>query len=70
MKKGKEWLAYLSKKEQKEFKKNCELQNRSFESEIELEYENFNLFILASFEWDITPQGGEYWEKISYRKVE
>jgi hypothetical protein len=66
MKKGIEWFAYLSEKEQKEFRENC----KDFYEYIQIKYFSFDSFISLSFDWIDTPQGTNYWREISKRKVQ
>jgi hypothetical protein len=84
MKKGSYWFGFLSAKEQEEFKHNFfnrieEVQEfkvigspiTTFETFcLELEFDSFRQYILFPFMWNVTPQGFEYWCKISYRKTD
>lgn len=65
MKKGEYWFSKLSETEQQEFKKNCNFQ---FERAMEGE-KSFMAFIGFFFDWNSSPQGWEYWFKISKRDV-
>ena len=70
MKKGTYWFRKLSEQEQKEFKENNSKQVNNFDTIMNEEFENFYLFILnCGFGWIFTPQGDEYWCKISNREV-
>jgi hypothetical protein len=64
MKKGSEWFKLLSEKEQQEFKKNC----KRLEYIMGLEC-SFWRFIARAFDWEESPQGGEYWSDISERQL-
>lgn len=66
MKTGIYWFAFLSEKEQKEFRANC----ADFHEYIEIEYFSFRAFIALAFDWIDTPQGTDYWREISKRKVQ
>jgi hypothetical protein len=70
MKKGSYWFSFLSEKEQKEFRENCELQKKDFKTEMKDEADEFWLFIMCAFIWNKTPQGCDYWEEISNRNVQ
>jgi hypothetical protein len=69
MKKGIEWFAYLSEKEQKEFRENVKKQDDNFHDFINDEYRLFEYFITLAFWFDETPQGHDYWMKICKRDV-
>jgi hypothetical protein len=66
MKKGIYWFAYLSEKEQKKFRENC----NDFYEYIQIEYFSFKAFIAVAFDWIDTPQGNDYWSEISNREVQ
>ena len=60
MKKGSEWFKLLSEKEQQEFKENCDDFNEAIKNEC-----SFLTFIAGYFTWEDSPQGWDYWNKIS-----
>jgi len=66
MKKGSYWFSLLSEKEQKEYKENAK---SDWYFMIENESESFAWFIAGGFIWEYTPQGNEYWSRISQRNV-
>lgn len=70
MKKGSYWFSFLSEKEQKEFRENCELQENDLNFKMRCGYRSFEQFILGSFNWHETSQGIKYWSKISKRNVQ
>lgn len=69
MKKGSYWFAFLSEKEQKEFRENVKNADNDFTELINTEYEYFEHFIVLAFWFDETPQGYKYWCEISERKI-
>jgi hypothetical protein len=73
MKKGIYWFAYLSEKEQKEFRENCkdfhEYMCNYFHEYMDSEMGCFRFFISLAFDWIDTPQGNDYWSEISNREV-
>jgi hypothetical protein len=64
MRKCSYWFSLLSKKEQKEYKENAK---SDWDIHLEHEEEDFAGFIGCGFIWEYTPQGHEYWSKISQR---
>jgi hypothetical protein len=70
MKKGSYWFSFLSEKEQKEFRENCEIQDFDFIEIINDIYESFEVFILSCFHCMSSEQGGGYWFEISNRNVQ
>jgi hypothetical protein len=67
------WFKKLSEKEQKEFLKNLNNSPRFKGNGIKYlqqERDDFKSFTLAGFLWAVTPQGEEYWRKISSRNIE
>jgi hypothetical protein len=70
MKKGSYWFSFLSEKEQKEFRENCEKQDRDINSKMDSNYRSFGDFILCSFNWDKTSEGIKYWSNISKLRVQ
>ena len=74
MRKCSYWFSLLSETEQKEYKANVDIVNPSWDFInpsldfiIEHEEEDFSGFIGCGFIWEHTPQGQDYWEKISKR---
>jgi hypothetical protein len=67
MKKGSEWYQYLSDKEKMKFKSNCF--DTKFSGLMEDKYESFRSFIGSCFGWVTSPEGWEYWDDISKRKL-
>ena len=67
MKKGVYWFSFLSEKEQKEYRINCEHGDEDFHKIMDEEFSCFNYFIAQGFWWDETPQGNDYWAEISER---
>lgn len=63
MKTGIYWFAFLSEKEQKEFRENCD----DFYEYMDSEIESFEDFIDFAFDWIDTLQGQDYWREISKR---
>jgi hypothetical protein len=70
MKKGSYWFSFLSEKEQKEFRENCDNTQYNFETQTNWENEKFWWFISGAFMFDKTPQGHSYWEEISNRNIQ
>ena len=70
MKKGSYLFSFLSEKEQKEFRENCEAQEKDFHYRMETNFKSFITFILGAFYFSKTPQGHSYWEEISNRNVQ
>jgi hypothetical protein len=66
MKKCSYWFEFLSEIEQKEYKENTKV---DWDILMELEEPDFENFITCGFIWEGTPQGKDYWSKISERKV-
>lgn len=72
MKTGQYYFEQLSKKEQKKFTENYALNvgGQTLKEYLQDQYIDFELFICDAFYWYSTPQGYDYWEEISNRKVE
>jgi hypothetical protein len=66
MKTGIYWFAFLSEKEQAEFRINCD----DFHEYMQIEFFSFMAFICLAFDWIDTPQGTDYWFEIHNRKVQ
>jgi len=71
MKKGKYYFNKLSKKEQIEFKENCNtLRNpEHLDNLINEDFNSFELFLSRGFVWGQSLQGLKYWIDISNRKI-
>ena len=69
MKKGTHWFAFLSEKEQKEFRENCKDDGFDFHKFIELEFRTFYHFCSGAFSWMKTNESLEYWSNIANRNV-
>lgn len=60
--KGFEWYRMLTKKQQKQFRKNIPCKYFM----LHMNYvDTFFVFMLSAFPWDSTPQGGKYWNRIA-----
>jgi hypothetical protein len=66
MRKCSYWFEFLSEKEQKEYKENA---NVNWDFLKENEEDDFQSFIGCGFIWEGTPQGNDYWSKISKRNI-
>jgi hypothetical protein len=64
MRKCSYWFSLLSEKEQKEYKANINVDWDFLKDHQEEDFENF---ITCGFIWEGTPQGKDYWSKISQR---
>lgn len=65
MKTGKEWFALLTKKQQKQYEANVQM--NMFEHKIETKYQSFEVFITGAFVWTETPEGEYYWKQIAIK---
>ena len=64
MKKGSYWLCYLTEEEKERF-----IDNFSASWDFNLAYfDSLYEFIASSFVWYETPEGHDYWHKISFRE--
>ena len=71
MKTGHFYFVKLSKQEQKEFKENLDNDpDEVFEEYMVDEFISWENFITNSFLFKNTPQGYDYWEAISNRKID
>ena len=61
MKKGSYWFAFLSEKQQSEFRANVE---ERFYEMMDANYKDVHSFLSGSFTWSESPEGGDYWVKI------
>ena len=67
MKNGIEWYQYLSDAEKIKFKSNCVSNFNSLMNQ--QKFLSFESFIGAGFGWMNSPEGWEYWDGISKRKL-
>ena len=71
--KNEKYYRKLSKKERRQFKKNCNDKNPeqfsiTFQRMMkEVNVINFSAFISYGFHWHLTPEGSDYWFKIATR---
>jgi hypothetical protein len=67
MKTGKEYYEMLSPKEKEQYMLNLLSQDKNEKHVMDQKYHSFDAFMNISFFWNDTPQGHEYWERISRR---